>query len=193
MINYMCRDMEALADITRPSDRIRQDVARSPGGDSRIFLNNCIGCHSGMDPMAQAFSYYNFDTTVGSSGGALVYTANMVQPKYLINSDNFKPGFVTPDNSWSNRWRTGQNAGLGWSASLPGSGAGAKSLGQEIAASDAFAECQVVKVYRTVCFRTPTDADYTATNGVNDIKAKFKSGYSLKQVFQQVAANCAGQ
>ena len=68
MINHLCHDMEQLMDTTRPTDRIRQDVARSPGGDSRIFLNNCVGCHSGMDPMAQAFAYYNFDATCGAAG-----------------------------------------------------------------------------------------------------------------------------
>jgi len=36
MINHMCRDMEQLADTTRPPDRIRQDVSRSPGGDARV-------------------------------------------------------------------------------------------------------------------------------------------------------------
>src|SRR5207248_1332237 len=74
MINHLCHDMETVMDITRPADRIRQDVARSPGGDSRVFLNNCVGCHSGMDPMAQAFAYYNFDATAGQ----LVYTPNQV-------------------------------------------------------------------------------------------------------------------
>jgi hypothetical protein len=72
MINHFCTDMPTLMDTTRPSDRIRQDVARSPGGDSRIFLNNCVGCHSGMDPMVQAFAYYNFDAT----SGQMQYTAN---------------------------------------------------------------------------------------------------------------------
>jgi hypothetical protein len=61
MMNHMCRDMEQVHDTSLPPDRIRQDVSRSPGGDSRIFLNNCIGCHSGMDPFAQAFAYYDFD------------------------------------------------------------------------------------------------------------------------------------
>src|SRR5256884_4464373 len=65
MIDHLCHDMETVMDITRPADRIRQDVARSPGGDSRVFLNTCVGCHSGMDPMAQAFAYYNFDATAG--------------------------------------------------------------------------------------------------------------------------------
>ena len=44
--NHLCNDMEQVHDITRPSDRIRRDVPRSPGGDSRIFMNTCIGCHS---------------------------------------------------------------------------------------------------------------------------------------------------
>src|SRR5438067_1087662 len=154
MINHLCHDMETVMDITRPADRIRQDVARSPGGDSRLFLNNCVGCHSGMDPMAQAFAYYNFDATAGQ----LVYTANQVQPKYLINSANFPFGFVTPDDSWSNRWRAGANASLGWDPALPGGGAGAKSLGQELASSDAFAQCQVTKVFQAVCFRASVSA-----------------------------------
>src|SRR5213079_3047451 len=175
MINHLCHDMETLMDTTRPTDRIRQDVARTPGGDSRIFLNNCVGCHSGMDPMAQAFAYYDFDATAGQ----LMYTANQVQPKYLINSTNFQFGFVTPDDSWSNRWRAGANASLGWDATLPGSGAGAKSLGQELASSDAFAQCQVTKVFQAVCFRAPNSTADQAT--VAAIKASFKSaGYKLK-------------
>ncbi|MBV8783729.1 MAG: hypothetical protein JOZ67_06055, partial [Gammaproteobacteria bacterium] len=186
MINHMCHDMEQVMDVTRPSDRIRQDVARSPGGDSRLFMNQCAGCHSGMDPMAQAFAYYNFDATAGQ----LVYTANVVQPKYFINATNFPFGFVTPDNSWSNRWRAGPNAYFGWDPTLPGSGVGAKSLGQELAATDMFAQCQVTKVFQAVCFRAPTSSADMAT--VATIKASFKNGYKLKQVFQQSAAACAG-
>ena len=188
MINHLCHDMETLMDTTRPTDRIRQDVARTPGGDSRIFLNNCVGCHSGMDPMAQAFAYYNYDTM----STQLLYTANMVQSKYLINSQNFSDGFITADNSWSNRWRNGPNATLGWDSTLAGSGMGARSLGQELAASDAFAQCQVTKVFQTVCFRAPTSTADQRT--VAAIKANFKAGgYKLKQVFQQSAAACAGQ
>src|SRR5690606_17258801 len=48
LVNHMCMDLEQVQDTTIPPDRIRQDVSRSPGGDSRVFLNNCIGCHSGM-------------------------------------------------------------------------------------------------------------------------------------------------
>jgi hypothetical protein len=194
MINHFCNDMPTLMDTTRPTDRIRQDVARSPGGDSRVFLNNCVGCHSGMDPMAQAFAYYNFQGTLGAvmNTGTMQYTSGVVQPKYLINSTNFPYGFVTPDDSWSNRWRNGVNASLGWSSSLPGSGQGAKSLGTELESATAFAQCQVTKVFQAVCFRTPQSTADQAT--VTAITSSFQSGgYKLKQVFQQAAAACPGQ
>jgi hypothetical protein len=187
MLNYLCHDMQTVMDNTRPTDRIRQDVARSPGGDSRVFLNNCAGCHSGMDPMAQAFAYYDFNTTTNQ----MTYTAGQVQPKYLKNSLNFIWGFVTPDDTWSNRWRTGPNADLGWDQNLPGSGEGAKSLGQELENTTAFANCQVVKVFQQVCLRVPVSTADLAT--VTNLQALFtQSGYDLKQVFQQSAADCAG-
>jgi hypothetical protein len=193
MINHFCNDMPTLEDTTRPTDRVRQDVARSPGGDSRVYLNTCVGCHSAMDPMAQAFAYYNFSGTLGAvmNTGTMQYTQNQVQPKYLINSTNFPYGFVTPDDSWSNRWRGGINASLGWSPSLPGSGSGAKSLGTELESATAFAQCQVTKVFQAVCFRAPTSAADVAT--VATITTAFQSGgYKLKQVFQQSAAACPG-
>jgi hypothetical protein len=187
LVNHLCRDLEQVQDTSLPPDRIRQDVSRSPGGDSRVFLNNCISCHDGMDPMAQAFAFYDFDATAGR----LSYTAGAVQPKYLINSDNFKPGFVTTDEQWANYWRHGSNQVMGFDTALPGSGTGAKSLGNELAHSDAFAQCQVEKVFRSVCFRDPGDAADRATVGT--IKGKFKAtGYKLKQVFADAATYCMG-
>ena len=59
MMSHLCRDMEQIHDTTKPPDRIRRDVTRSPGGDSSIFLNNCIGCHSVMDPLG--FALEGFD------------------------------------------------------------------------------------------------------------------------------------
>jgi hypothetical protein len=187
LINHLCKDMEQVHDTTRPPDRIRQDVARSPGGDSRIFLNSCIGCHSGMDPMAQAFAYYNFDSTAGR----IVYTAGQVQPKYLINSDNFKSGYVTPNDHWDNRWRQGPNQLLGWDLSLPGSGDGAKSLGQELASSNQFAHCQAEKVFKNVCLRAPGNA---ADRGqIDSMVTSFKSSnYKMKQLFADAAVYCMG-
>jgi len=188
LINHLCNDLEQVHDPKLPPDRIRQDVSRSPGGDSRLFLNNCVGCHTGMDPMAQAFAYYNYDETAG----ALQYTAGSVQPKYFNNDLNFPQGFRTPDDQWDNYWRKGQNAYLGFDPLLPGSGTGAKSLGEELGNSDAFAQCQVKKVFRAVCLRDPENP--TDRTKVDEIVATFRgTGYKMKQVFADAAVHCMGQ
>ncbi|MEJ0087386.1 MAG: hypothetical protein WDO72_17065 [Pseudomonadota bacterium] len=194
MINHMCRDMEQVHDTSLPPDMIRQDVSRSPGGDSRIFLNNCIGCHSGMDPLSRAFAFYDFDNGTAEAPGTmrLVYTPGVVQPKYFNNDTNFAPGFRTPDAKWENRWRKGQNSLLGWNTALPGSGDGAKSMGQELANSDAFAQCQVEKIYKTVCFRAPGNA--TDRADVEALKTLYLgNGHHLKAVFAEAAVRCMGE
>lgn len=191
LINHLCKDLEQVMDVTRPTDRIRQDVSRSPGGDSRAFLGNCAGCHTGMDPMAQAFAYYTYAFTGDESTGQIQYTAGTVQPKYFNNADTFRPGFVTPDDAWENRWRHGNNALLGWDPAKPGSGTGAKTLGEELGASQAFAECQVQKVFKNVCLRAPSDAQDRGE--VGRIVGVFKqNSYSLKRVFAETAAYCKG-
>jgi ribosome modulation factor len=189
MLNHMCNDMEQVHDVKRPPDRIRQDVSRSPGGDSRLFLNNCIGCHSGMDPMAGAFAYYNYNDATGN----IEYTNGVVQPKYFNNEDNFPFGYVTTDDSWLNYWREGQNQFLGWDPGLPGTGNGAKSLGIEFGNSDAFANCQVKKVFKTVCLREPEDQN--DRNQVATMVGTFRAGntYSMKRAFADAAVYCMGQ
>jgi len=193
LLNHMCNDMEQMHDTKLPPDWIRQDVSRSPGGDSRLFLNNCIGCHSGMDPLAGAFAYYNFNETTSR----LEYSApgpgpgGTVQLKYFNNDLNFPQGYRTTDDSWENRWREGQNAYLGFAAG-GGSGNGAKSLGVELANSETFASCQVKKVFRAVCLRDPEDL--TDRNKVAEITNTFRTtGYSMKQVFADTAVHCMGQ
>ena len=185
-LNYLCRDMELLHDITRPVDRIRQDVSRSPGGDSRLFHNACSGCHSGMDAVAGAFAYFDWDATQMR----VVYTPGSVAPKYLINGSNFPYGYITTDNRWDNYWRQGSHANLDWRGPNAG-GYGAKTLGEEVASSRAFSVCQVEKVFQHVCFRPPnSDADGTK---VDDIATIFEANnYSMKRVFAEVGAYCMG-
>jgi hypothetical protein len=185
LMNHMCMDMEQVLDTSVAPDRIRQDVSRSPGGDSRVFMNNCIGCHAGMDPMAQAFAYYNFDTT----SGRMVYDSTAVHPKYFNNDTTFPDGFVTPDDSWHNHWRQGQNSLIGWSPSLPGQGNGAKSLGEELAGTQAFAQCQVKKVFKAVCLRDAIDQD--DIDQIGAMTTAFRGNYNLKQVFADSAGYCS--
>jgi len=192
MVNHFCNDMEQLHDPNLSPDRIRQDVSRSPGGDSRLFLNNCVGCHTGMDPMAQAFAYYNYVESDPAGRGSIEYTAGNVQPKYFNNDLNFPPGYRTPDDHWTNYWRNGQNRYLGFYGPGNGEGDGAKSLGEELGNSDAFSSCQVKKVFQAVCLREPeTAADHTR---VDQIVGTFQgTGYRMKQVFADTAEYCMGQ
>jgi len=205
LLNHLCNDLEQVQDTTRVPDRIRQDVSRSPGGDSRVFQNTCIGCHSGMDPLAQAYAYYNYDydeenDPEGENGRITYNAANDVDPvtgsrvhaKYFNNDTTFEFGFRTPNDAWANYWRAGANARLGWAPALPGAGSGAKSMGQELANSDAFAQCQVEKVFENVCLRVPADSLDRAQ--VDTMIGSFRSsGYNLKQVFAESAVYCMGE
>jgi hypothetical protein len=205
LMNHLCTDLEPLKDTTRSPDRIRQDVSRSPGGDSRLFLNNCIGCHSGMDPLAQAFAYYeyNFESATDPTGesGAISYnqqgqldatTGTRVQSKYHNNATTFPFGFITKDDQWHNYWREGVNQKLGWDENLTGKGVGAKSLGKEFANSQAFAHCQVKKVFNTVCLRDAESVDDLAQ--ISATTASFKQNdYQLKRVFAEVGEYCMGE
>lgn len=198
MLNHLCLDMEQVHDVTRIPDRIRQDVSRSPGGDSSIFLNSCIGCHSGMDPMAQALAYHNYavpdrDNDPTGENGQVEYTPEAVQSKYFNNNATFPQGYVTPNNSWANYWREGKNAVLGWDETLPGSGTGASSMFQELAHSEAFAECHVTRVFTTVCLREPEAADVTAIDTmITDFMSGSRAG-DMKHVFASSAVLCAGE
>ena len=210
LMNHLCTDLEPLKDNTRASDRVRQDVSRSPGGDSRIYLNSCVGCHAGMDGLAGAYAYYELqfsgdkDTDVDTfeNSAQLTYTPGSVSGKHLINANNFRSGYVTSDDSWINYWRKGQNGLLGWNDTYPGFqldsngfavGSGARSMGMELAYSDAFAQCQVKKAFQAVCLRDPDDYAADRTETAN-IVANFTGiyGYNMKNVFRDVAAYCKG-
>jgi len=203
LINHLCRDLEQVHDVTRVPDFIRQDVSRSPGGDSRVFLNNCMGCHAGMDPMAKAYAYYDFEyPTDTPDAGSIHYndagtldpiTSSRVEKKYLQNSNTFKAGFITDNDEWHNYWRKGINSHLGWNwrSNLQGEGVGASSMNQELAHTKAFASCQVEKVFENVCLRTPaSDTDLTK---IEEFTSSFAdSGFKLKQVFRDTANYCKG-
>ncbi|MGD8784867.1 MAG: hypothetical protein PVG75_10540, partial [Thioalkalispiraceae bacterium] len=215
LMNYLCTDLEQIKDITRTNNYIRQDVSRSPGGDSEIFLNNCIGCHAGMDGMAGAYAYHTwgpniFDDALDADTQSMTYlttaitypidgqdidTPTRVTRKHRINPTNFPYGWVTTDDSWTNYWRTGVNAKLGWGqdpALTPSnatqaaySSSGAANLGRELANTQAFARCQVTKVYRHVCLSDPDESTLQTltTNFVN-------STYDMRTVFTDSVIDC---
>ncbi|MFW2371635.1 MAG: hypothetical protein ACN4GM_00820 [Gammaproteobacteria bacterium] len=199
LMNHLCTDLEPLKDISRVPDRVRRDVSRSPGGDSRIFMNNCVGCHAGMDGLAGAFAHYEYNEATGAleyQAGNANFDQNAVSIKHNINPNNFKYGFVTINDSWINYWRNGPNKLLGWNNSSAGfddkghsTGTGARSLGVELAHTRAFSTCQVKKVFKAVCLR---DADVFAAdrNELNGIANAFEIDGNMKNVFASVAAHC---
>jgi hypothetical protein len=286
-MNYLCRDLEQMKDVSRVPDRIRQDVSRSPGGDSSIFLSSCMGCHAGMDPLTGAYAYYDHEVdgdgvpmghmlwqqnsdmfggntgassasgvgealfnqycaschsqnsksdndkqnmidritgAISSNQGGMGSLSNLtandidgiasylvgndtpapitVTEKNLINSGNFKYGYVTVNDQWTNYWREGPNSALqwGWDQRIPdraalesekiASGNGAASLGYEVTSSRAFAQCQVEKVYKFVCLHDPIqDHKSTIDSIVDDMPG---DQYKMKNVFAKVAPLCMG-
>jgi len=190
-MNFLCRDMEQLSDVTRTADRVRQDVSRSPGGDSSVFLNMCVGCHAPMDAVAGAFAYFEWvpDPADPDNLGRVVHTPGVVQGKYRINATTFPYGYITTDNRWDNYWREGDFSALGWNGPASG-GWGAKGLGQEVAMSDAFAECQVQKIWKRVCFRDPANlAERQEVSRIaTDVFAA--NNYDIREAFAAVAEFC---
>lgn len=186
-LNHLCMDMEDFRDLTAHPDRIRQDVARSPGGDSTIFLNDCLTCHAGLDGLAGAFAYYDFDEDLSR----LLYTQGSVQSKFLNDAGVFRYGFETSDDSWINYWRAGRNEFVGWDAAGSNAGNGVRSLGMELARTRQFATCQVKSVFEKVCHRSPNGpADQQA---VETIATSFETNNrSMQQVFAETAVYCMG-
>jgi hypothetical protein len=185
-LNMLCMDMEDFRDVSAWPDRVRQDVSRSPGGDSNLFLNDCLACHAGLDGLAGGFAFYDFDATAGR----LNYTLNAVQPKFVKDANTFPFGYQTLGDSWINYWRTGPNAFVGWNG--PGSGNGAKSLGMELARTRQFSECSVKRVFEKVCYRPPNGA--ADLQAVQTIANSFEANNrSLKRVFAETAVYCMGE
>lgn len=184
MNNFFCKEMEQLADTTRPDFRVRRDVTRAPGGDSALFRNRCAGCHAGMDAFAGAFAYYDFDDTTTS----LVYTAGTVRPKYNRNISEFPDGFETTDDSWLNNWLLGQNAKLGWGGASEGNGAA--SFGEVVGNSDAFASCMAKHTVEAMCLHPIANkTEQDAADGIaENLK---KDNYNMKGAFAEAAAFCA--
>lgn len=202
MLNYLCTDLEGIKDTSRIPDRIRQDVSRSPGGDSSVFLNTCAGCHAGMDGLAGAYAYHQWTySNDAPDSGQMTYTSGTVQPKYLINSTVFPYGYITSNDGWINRWRTGSNANLGWgwgnntTGQTPTTGNGMQSMGQELANTQAFARCQAIKVYKAVCFSEPSEATLSSlvSNFVSASgNGQYAGRYNMRKLFADSADVCKG-
>jgi len=183
--NFLCMDMPQLQDTSRPDFRVRRDVDRMPGGDSRTFKQTCVGCHGGMDALAGAFAHFDF------VNNQLMYTPSAVQAKYNKNNTVFPGGFVTIDDSWLNLWIAGANSALGWNGN--GSGNGARQFGKMISQTDQFSYCMAKRVFNRVCLRDPVTAE---EDQIRRLAGDFAANgrFSMKDLFAAVATlpQCMG-
>lgn len=182
-MNFLCRDYENLHDITIADVYVRRDVDRRPGGDSRTFRNQCVGCHAGQDAISGAWSYYDWD------GDKLVYTQGVVAPK--INANNvFSEGHVTTNDNWQNLWASGQNSNLGWTGAQ--TGAGGRSLVMNLVRTQAFSSCMAQQAYQWVCLNKPQQA---MADRVEAIAREFETvdNYNLKRLLTKVMSECVGE
>lgn len=184
MKNFLCLDIDSLRDTAVPDFRVRRDVDRAPGGDSRTYKQTCVGCHAGMDGLAGAFARVNF------SGNKVNFSTG-VQNKYNQNSTIYPAGYVTTDNSWINLWATGQNSFVGWKGAS--SGMGIRSLGEMLSKTDAFSQCMVKRVFKRVCMRDAKDTENDTIIALANAFAQ-NGNYNMRDLFANVATlpQCMG-
>lgn len=182
-MNFLCNDYEQIHDTSVPDYHVGKDVERSPGGDSRTYLNKCVGCHAGQDAIRGAYAYYDF------TNNALAYTPNAVVQKINRNVLH-SSGKLTVNDEWENLWALpgGKNQGiLGFRGLMKGNGA--KSLNQVLAGSQAFSSCMAKKVFKLVCMKDPVntkDKEFVKDNA----RAFEADSYKMKNLIANTAAGC---
>jgi hypothetical protein len=183
-MNYLCRDFEALHDINITDYHVRRDVERNPGGDSRTYKSQCVGCHAGQDALGGAWAHFDF------VNNEIKYTPGVVVAK--INKNNlFEDGYVTTNDEWVNLWANGQNASLGWPST--NSGKGARELGMMLSRSRAFAECMSTRVFELVCLRKPKiDQERKEIKRLADT-FQLNANYNMKNLFAETSLLCMGE
>jgi hypothetical protein len=183
-MNFLCRDYEALHDITRPDLWVRRDVDRAPGGDSRTFKNKCVGCHAGQDAIAGAWAYFDY------VDGQVVYTPGQVANK--VNALNlFSDGHVVTSDYYINMWAVGQNASLGWRGSQEGYGA--KGVGRMIASTRAFSDCMANRVFKLVCLKEPKQQSHIDAVAALATGFENNSTYNMKSLIAKTSVLCLGE
>lgn len=182
-INYLCRDFEAVHDTNVPDYWVRRDVERNPGGDSRAYKNQCVGCHAGQDGLGGAWAYYDF------VNGEVKYTPGQVTAK--INKNVHYDQHQVTDDSWENMWAQGQNSNLGWPSTT--TGRGARELGMMLSRTRAFSECMAQRSYEKFCLKKSlTDAEKTKIRALADIFQK-DANFNMKNLIAETSILCLGE
>jgi hypothetical protein len=181
-----CQDMELHKDTSLTEKYISCDVTRAPANQPSLFHEECRGCHSGMDPMRNAFAYWDFDANAG-----LRYTPGKVDPKHnQCQADAI--GNRVADDRWRNMWALdGQNRVHGWNGAIEGKGV--RTLAKHLAESDAFPRCWTEHLLSWICNRPKSDSVEYKT-AVNVLANMFRNdGYRFRNHMARVVLACTEQ
>jgi hypothetical protein len=208
---FMCVPMSEMADTSASPARIGRDIDRLPGGDANKFETSCKGCHTVMDGFRGAFAHFDFaSTSINNVGYNFVRNAqvnaknaafgfatkdvdsNNVVTKMTHNETTFPSGYLITDDSFVNNAVGMANKPLfGWRGSNARGGFGVNQFGHMIADSTRFSQCMAKRVFETVC-QPSLKSDSRVTPVVESLALKFEaSGYKLRSLFQEAAANPA--
>lgn len=186
LLNFLCEDINAFHDTSISDYRVRQDIERVPGGSTKTYVNECKGCHAGMDPLTGAFAHADFEN------GMLVYDESKIAAKFFRAANTFPDGYRTVDDSWLNLWNSNSNARVNWgsAAGTVMSGQGMRSLGEMFANSEQFSQCMARHAVKRTCL---TEADLKSPRIKTLAQAFQNSGYKIKSLFAQAALGCMGE
>jgi hypothetical protein len=174
---FLCTPIEVWRDARLPTDRIRRDVDRAPGGNPVTFQTECRKCHAPMDAMSGAFAQMDY------LNNNLVFNP-LIAKKYNQNNDVYPDGYITVDTSWINHATQRHNKSIGWKGEL--SGENLESFANMISRTDRFKECMAQRVYEKLClqklgFENPT---------IKKLSKEFEvSKYSIKTLFKKVISH----
>ena len=187
MATYTCNEIEQLHDNTLNKSWIRQDVERSPGGDVKLYLAKCSGCHGLMDGLTPAFAHNDF------VDGVNIYDPNVIPEKMTRNAYIFPEGRRIASDEWVNFMVDGANKAIGWQlAPVTGryTGRGIVAFGEMVMNTDAFATCMAKKAFKQVCLKVVDKPEEEVI--VSDLAASFVAeDFKMKNLFAETATKCA--
>ena len=176
--SFLCRPIETWRTPGLPVTFIHQDVDRAPGGNARVFQQECRTCHSAMDGNLGAFAHFNYleDEFITDKG---------IQPKFLQHAEVYPEGHATLDDSWVNFLaKTNQSTGtsFGWRGVQEGHGI--NEFGKMVANSQSFSRCLVKRTYAAMCNEDLELRDLKITQLADQFESA--DGYGLRDLFLRV-------
>lgn len=173
---FLCKPNSSWKKVNLPTYRIRQDIDRFPTGNPKTFHTDCRSCHSVMDAMAGAFAKIDYKNES-------LDWSETVQTKYLHHNDVYPDGYVTTDTSWIN-FIDDPDGSWGWKTVK--SGIGMNQLGVMLSETEAFKNCMVKTVFKSVC---GFNLESTTTEFKNIVKNWENQGMGFLDLFLNVAVS----